>query len=405
MSDEPTPENECSTADRADRADPADPADSTDPADNPASRGEEMLSSHGEEILRDMSEAQLAEAQEYALEFLKQVLRLRGVRIDREQFLQAELHRRGVGRDDIAVAITKYPAAANISLATLDEIADALITSETRKSSAISFGAGVPGGIAMLGTVPGDLVQFYIHAFRIMQKLAYLYGWQSFLEETEDIDDETLGIFASFLGVMMGVQGASGSLALFANNMARPAIEKQISKQALTKTVWYGPLKKVLRMVGVNVTKQGFARSVTKVIPVISGVLSGGFTMVTMGSQSRRLMNHLRVIPPPNVDAETYLAQLGALDEHARELERAPKVDRAVDLAKNSASRASDAVSTMTTVASGAMSTMTTVASDATGVMARLAGGVADSLGARLGRKQTADIELWEEPPTEPNGA
>ena len=108
MSYEPTPENECSTADRADRADPADPAD---PADNPASRGEEMLSSHGEEILRDMSEAQLAEAQEYALEFLKQVLRLRGVRIDREQFLQAELHRRGVGRDDIAVAITKYPAA------------------------------------------------------------------------------------------------------------------------------------------------------------------------------------------------------------------------------------------------------------------------------------------------------
>lgn len=402
MSDEPTPENECSTADRADRADPADPAD---PADNPASRGEEMLSSHGEEILRDMSEAQLAEAQEYALEFLKQVLRLRGVRIDREQFLQAELHRRGVGRDDIAVAITKYPAAANISLVTLDEIADALITFETRKSSAISFGAGVPGGIAMLGTVPGDLVQFYIHAFRIMQKLAYLYGWQSFLEETEDIDDETLGIFASFLGVMMGVQGASGSLALFANNMARPAIEKQISKQALTKTVWYGPLKKVLRMVGVNVTKQGFARSVTKVIPVISGVLSGGFTMVTMGSQSRRLMNHLRVIPPPNVDAETYLAQLGALDEHARELERAPKVDRAVDLAKNSASRASDAVSTMTTVASDAVSTMTTVASGVTGVIARRAGGVTAPLGARLGRKQTADIELWEEPPTEPNGA
>ena len=34
----------------------------------------------------------------------------------------------------------------------------------------------------MAGTIPADMTQYYVHAFRIMQKLAYLYGWQTFLK-------------------------------------------------------------------------------------------------------------------------------------------------------------------------------------------------------------------------------
>ena len=44
----------------------------------------------------------------------------------------------------------------------------------------------------MVGTIPGDVAQFYVHAFRVMQKVAYLYGWQSFLDEVEDVDDAAL---------------------------------------------------------------------------------------------------------------------------------------------------------------------------------------------------------------------
>src|SRR5690606_15682152 len=111
-----------------------------------------------------------------------------------------------------------------------------------------------------------------------------------------------------FLGVMMGVGGASVAVSHFAVRVARPAIQKKIVSVALTKTAWYLPMKNILRVIGVQVTKQSFAKTVTKVVPVVGGVVSGSLTYVTLNIQSKRLMKHLREIPPPNVDAADYLA-------------------------------------------------------------------------------------------------
>lgn len=262
------------------------------------------------ENLADTARQQDHEATEFAAQFLRTVLRLRGVRIEREAFLRSELHKRGQSESTIAAALDVNPAAAGVPLQMLDDIASSAIAFETRKSSALSFAAGLPGGFAMLGTVPADITQFYVHAFRVMQKIAYTYGWQSFLKDTESIDDETLGKLASFLGVMMGVGGASASVTAFAAQVARPAIQRQIAGQALTKTSWYLPMKQTLRLVGVQITKQSFAKATAKVVPVVGGVISGGLTLITLGSQSKRLQSHLRDIPPPNVDAAEYLAAL-----------------------------------------------------------------------------------------------
>ena len=109
---------------------------------------------------QDFISKQDEEAIRYGTEFLKAVLRLRGVQIDREQFLASELHKRGVALQDIARAVEGNPASAGIPLETLDEIASAAISLETRKSSALSFAAGLPGGFAMLGTVPADVTQY-----------------------------------------------------------------------------------------------------------------------------------------------------------------------------------------------------------------------------------------------------
>ncbi len=247
-----------------------------------------------------------AEAEEFAVAFLKRVARLRGVRVDRAHFLRAELHKRGVAADVIDRAVAESPVAAGVDVTLLDEIAEAAISFETKKSSALSFASGIPGGFAMVGAVPADITQFYVHAFRVMQKVAYVYGWQSFLRDTDDIDDETLGKLAAFLGVMMGVGGATSSVKTFAVQVARPAVQKKVANVALTKTAWYLPMKQTLKIIGVQVTKQSFARSVSKVVPVIGGVVSGGLTFVTLRTQSRRLMRHLREIPPPNVDAAEY---------------------------------------------------------------------------------------------------
>lgn len=243
------------------------------------------------------------EAAAFALEFVGKLVRLRGVRIDRERFLTAELRRRRVASDVIARAVAERPAAAGVPAQILDEIARQSKAFETKKSTALAFTAGLPGGLALVAAVPADVTQYYIHAFRVMQKLAYLYGWQSFLDDCDEVDDETLAKLGTFLGVMLGVAGASGVVSGFANNVARPALQKQIANKALTKTAYYLPIKQVLRKVGVQINKQIFAKTVTKVVPVLGGVVSGGLTYASLRTGSRRLMQHLQTLPPALPDS------------------------------------------------------------------------------------------------------
>ena len=294
-----------------------------------------------DQSINDLIGEQNREAEEFAKSFLKTVLRLRGVRIEREQFLRSELHKRGIAREVIDEAIATSPAAASIDVVLLDDMANAAIAFETRKSSALSFAAGLPGGFGLLATVPGDVTQFYVHAFRVMQKTAYVYGWQSFLEDSKEVDDETLGKLSMFLGVMLGVGGASSSLTVFAASVARPAIQKQIAGKALTKTTWYPVMKSTLRVIGVKLTKDSLAKTVTKVVPVAGGVISGGMTFVTLRGQSKRLMEHLRELPPPNVDA----AEWRALVTHA-DAEEALRDNSALSSVGGAVSNATETAST-----------------------------------------------------------
>ena len=233
-------------------------------------------------------------------------MRIRGVRITREEFLRQELRKLHMSDDSIASAVDSNPVLAGVCLTDLDKLADGIISFETNKSAAMSFAAGLPGGFAMLGTIPADLTQYYVHAFRIMQKLAYLYGWRELLSDMDEVDDETIGVLAVFFGVMLGVGGAAQSLTAFARSVAVPAFQKQVTKQALTKTSWYPVMKHCLRYIGINLTKKGFAQGVSKAIPLIGGAVSGGMTFVSLQSQSHRLKNHLRKLPAPGVDAEVW---------------------------------------------------------------------------------------------------
>ncbi len=85
----------------------------------------------------------------------------------------------------------------------------AAISLEWRKVSALSALAGIPGGLAMFGTIPADLVQYLAHALRIEQKLAYAYGWESFLDEEDEVDDETMCRLIVFQGIVMQVGSAN----------------------------------------------------------------------------------------------------------------------------------------------------------------------------------------------------
>ena len=255
--------------------------------------------------LRDTIAQQDSEAEKYAIEFLKKVVRIRGVRITRDEFLRQELRKLHMSDDAIARAVDSNPVLAGVSLTDLDKLADGIISFETNKSAAMSFAAGLPGGFAMLGTIPADLMQYYAHALRIMQKLAYLYGWRDLLADVDE-DDEMIGVLAVFFGVMLGVGGAAQSLTAFARIAAKTAYQKHVTKRALMSITWYPVVKYSLRVIGINITKSSFTKGASKIVPVIGGFVSSGLTFMALQTQSARLKGHLRELPPPGIDAEAW---------------------------------------------------------------------------------------------------
>ena len=271
--------------------------------DAPVFEGELIEDDENDLLVSEASSDQDQQASVYAVFFLKKLVRLRGVRISREDFLRQELRKLHLSDAEIECAIASNPLSAGVSRKLLDKLANDAISFETKKSTALSFAAGIPGGFAMLGTVPADLTQYYVHSLRIMQKLAYLYGWKEFLTDLDDVDDETIAQMGLFFGVMLGVAGAAESLRDFARLIVAPAIEKRIARKALMKTTWYPVVKKSLKFIGVSVTKQSMAKTMSKIVPLIGGVISGGMTFVALQTQATRLKQHLRQLPPPGIDA------------------------------------------------------------------------------------------------------
>ena len=231
--------------------------------------------------LRAEADRQEEEAQRYAIAFLKKVMRLKGVAIERDHFLRSEFRKRGVADERVELAISTSPAAAGMDSGLVDSIAMDVIDFETKKSSVLSFSAGLPGGLAMLGTIPADVTQYYVHAFRIMQKLAYLYGWRSFIDDCDEMDDETLAAFALLLAVMVGVSGANSALTMFSKTV-QSNVAKKVANKALMQTSYYPIIKKVLAGIGVKITKSSFGDAVSKVVPVVGGFVSGGLTFVSL---------------------------------------------------------------------------------------------------------------------------
>lgn len=215
-----------------------------------------------------------------------------GVRIDRSAYLRLALKRHCTD-EEIERAIADNPAAAGISPKIIREAANTSIKYETTKVTGISAVAGIPGGFAMVGTVPADMAQLLAHMMRIAQKLAYIYSWPDlFDKESGEMDEATEGTLTLFIGVMVGVQLAQNGVTKVSSMMAAQAL-RQLPKKALTKGTIYPIVKNVAKFLGVRMTKGIFASGVAKAIPVIGAVLSGGLTLSTFLPMSKRLQKHL----------------------------------------------------------------------------------------------------------------
>ena len=220
-------------------------------------------------------------------EILFKSMKLPMVKINREAFLKKELKGKCTEKQ-IQIAIDNNPAFAGIERSVIDPIAKQVINYETNKVSAISFAAGLPGGAAMVGTIPADITQYFGFILRVMQQLAYLYGFEQFNLNEEEVNVDTMNRVMIFLGVMFGVQGANAGVKYVAQTAAKK-VSKTLAQKALTKGTVYPIVKKIAKALGIRMTKQIFANSVSKIVPVIGGVTTGGLTYLTFKPSAKKL--------------------------------------------------------------------------------------------------------------------
>lgn len=214
-------------------------------------------------------------------------LQVPGIQVDRMDYLSKAFSLYG----DVSALDRKRPIDV-FDKQIVTKIADDAINGQTRTVTAISTLAGIPGGLAMMASIPADLAQYYYHVLVIAQKLCYIYGWPDLRDENGEIGEGARGVLTIFVGVMLGAQAANkvvGDLAKrFAGQVAR-----RLPQQALTKGFIYPIVKQIAKWIGVKMTKDIFAKGLSKAIPIIGGVSSGAITFATFKPMAKKLQKEL----------------------------------------------------------------------------------------------------------------
>ncbi|UTC61319.1 EcsC family protein [Treponema sp. OMZ 788] len=224
------------------------------------------------------------------LPVLAEAIKIPGVRINRSEFLQKYLGKY-YSQDKISQAIEKGTFHAGIDVKVIDKIAGNIIAQETLKCTGSSFGLGIPGGFALIGTVPADLAQYYAFSIRIIQKLAYIYGWPDF--NLDDASGESIYYIVLFLGVMSGVGLANSTLKFVSNCLSKQALKK-LPQMVLSKGIVYPLVKQIAKILGKQMTKEVFAKGVSKTIPIVSGFIAGGLTFAMFQPSCKKLKKQLQ---------------------------------------------------------------------------------------------------------------
>ena len=191
---------------------------------------------------------------------------------------------------DLLVNVRPYTIATD---KVIDEVAVHCINKHTAMATTGSAIAGLPGGLALAATIPGDLTQYYYHVMVLSQKLAYLYGFPDFCDENGELSDDSVELLTIFMGSMMGVKVADQGINELSKGLARSAVGR-LPRLAITKTAIYPIAMQVARVIGMKLTKEGFAKTVGKFIPIAGGVFSGTLTLLTFKPGARRLQKRLK---------------------------------------------------------------------------------------------------------------
>lgn len=183
--------------------------------------------------------------QDLAMQVLQQVVKLPVVKVDRSKFLVDKFSKE-LGPQDIPTLLEQGPTTL-LSQEILDRVANACIRDNVLLASGTSVLAGLPGGLAMAITIPADVAQFYGFSLKLVQELGYIYGYEDLWASRDELSEDAQNTLLLYLGVMLGVNGTAALLRAGGITIAKQVM-KTVPNKALTKTLWYLILKKVLRI-------------------------------------------------------------------------------------------------------------------------------------------------------------
>ena len=216
---------------------------------------------------------------------LETSLRLPYVKVNRDEFLTKELSKFCTPME-LMVALDETPLKV-LNKKEIDKLANQCISYHLTMVCGTSALMGLPGGWWMAGSIPADITQFYGHILCLMQKLIYLYGWPALTNVNKQLDDESLNIMTLFVGAMMGNKLAIEALTKLVGQVSRNAGIK------ISEGVMVHYVIKIAQWIGINMTKEGFAKGVGKVLPLVGAPISATITYYTFRPMARRLKKHL----------------------------------------------------------------------------------------------------------------
>ncbi|MDT2659232.1 EcsC family protein [Enterococcus hulanensis] len=226
--------------------------------------------------------------EDVALKVINESLKLPIVKIDRKEFLVKRFQNKV---SDINGLLDNGPQK-YFSKDELDAEAQKCINQVTMQSSALSFATGVPGGLAMAATIPADIAQFYAYSLRLAQEISYIYGFEDLRDDSGELTEEGRNALILYLGVMLGVTMAGSAVRVLSKKLSVQVIKK-LPQKALTKTIYYPIVKKVLAIFGTKLTKSSFAKGISKAVPIVGGVVSGGINFLSMKPMATKLKREL----------------------------------------------------------------------------------------------------------------
>jgi tellurite resistance protein len=222
---------------------------------------------------------------------LTAAMNLPGVKVDRGEFLKSSLE--GLCTDEEISNALKTNPIKSIGVKRIDKAASACIRNHTIGVTALSAIVSLPGGIAMAATIPSDIAQFYWHVLVLSQKLAYLYGFPDFRDENGELSEAAINMLTLFVGVMMGYGAAKEGfnhlvkefMSQFAENIPERTLMRVGSLPIVVQTA---------KRIGINLEKSLASKGMSKVLPLIGGIVSGALTFASFHPGAINLQKILR---------------------------------------------------------------------------------------------------------------